>query len=62
MVREKRDSPTQTLGFPARRSVVCGLPIRRPQADQFRFARRNGHFRLQLAGTRNLDFRLARTD
>lgn len=50
MVREKRDSPTQTLGFPARRSVVCGLPIRRPQADQFRFDRRNGHFRLQFGG------------
>lgn len=50
LVREKRDSATQTLGFTARPFVLCGLPIRRPPADQLLFERRNGHFTLQVTG------------
>lgn len=50
LVREKRDSATQTLGFTARPFVLCGLPIRRPPADQLLFERRNGHFTLQITG------------
>ncbi|MBC8167578.1 MAG: replication initiator protein A [Bryobacteraceae bacterium] len=50
LVREKRDSATQTLGFTARPFVLCGLPIRGPPADQLLFERRNGHFTLQITG------------
>lgn len=50
LVREKRDSATQTLGFTARPFVLCGLPIRRPPPDQLLFERRNGHFTLQITG------------
>jgi len=50
LVREKRESGTQTLGFAARPFVLCGLPIRRPPVGQLLFERRNGHFTLQLTG------------
>jgi len=50
LVREKRDSATQILGFTARPFVLCGLPIRRPPAEQLLFERRNGHFTLQITG------------
>jgi hypothetical protein len=50
LVREKRDSAIQTLGFTARPFVLCGLPIRRPPPDQLLFERRNGHFTLQITG------------
>jgi len=50
LVREKRESGTQTLGFTSRPFVLCGLPIRRPPAGQLLFERRNGHFTLQLTG------------
>jgi len=50
LVREKRETATQTLGFTARPFVLCGLPIRRPPADQLLFERRNGHFTLQVTG------------
>ncbi len=50
LVREKRESATQTLGFTARPFVLCGLPIRRPPEGQLLFERRNGHFTLQVTG------------
>ncbi|MCX6606221.1 MAG: replication protein RepA [Acidobacteria bacterium] len=50
LVREKRESATQTVGFTARPFVLCGLPIRRPPAGQLLFERRNGHFTLQVTG------------
>jgi len=50
LVREKRETATQTLGFTSRPFVLCGLPIRRPPADQLLFERRNGHFTLQITG------------
>ena len=50
LVREKRETGTQTLGFTARPFVLCGLPIRRPPAGQLLFERRNGHFTLQVTG------------
>jgi hypothetical protein len=50
LVREKRETATQTLGFTARPFVLCGLPIRRPPAGQLLFERRNGHFTLQVTG------------
>jgi hypothetical protein len=50
LVREKRESAAQTLGFTARPFVLCGLPIRRPPEGQLLFERRNGHFTLQITG------------
>ena len=50
LVREKRESACQTLGFTARPFVLCGLPIRRPPAGQLLFERRNGSFTLQITG------------
>lgn len=50
LVREKRETATQRLGFTARPFVLCGLPIRRPPAGQLLFERRNGHFTLQITG------------
>lgn len=50
LIREKRENATQTLGFTARPFVLCGLPIRRPPANQLLFERSNGHFTLQITG------------
>lgn len=50
LVREKRETASQTLGFTARPFVLCGLPIRRPPEGQLLFERRNGHFTLQVTG------------
>lgn len=50
LVREKRETNTQTLGFTARPFVLCGLPVRRPPDGQLVFERRNGHFTLQVTG------------
>jgi hypothetical protein len=50
LVREKRETAAQTLGFTARPFVLCGLPIRRPPEGQLLFERRNGHFTLQITG------------
>ena len=50
LVREKRETGAQTLGFTARPFVLCGLPIRRPPAGQLLFERRKGHFALQVTG------------
>lgn len=50
LVREKRETASQILGFTARPFVLCGLPIRRPPEGQLLFERRNGHFTLQVTG------------
>jgi len=50
LVRQKRESGTQRLAFSSRPFVLCGLPVRRPPADQLVYQRRNGHFVLQLTG------------
>ena len=50
LVRQKRESGTQRLAFSSRPFVLCGLPVRRPPADQLLYQRRNGHFVLQLTG------------
>ena len=50
LVRQKRESGTQRLAFSSRPFVLCGLPVRRPPADQLVYQRRNGQFILQLTG------------
>ena len=36
--------------FSSRPFILCGLPIRRPPAEQLVFEQRNGHFLLQVTG------------
>jgi len=48
LVREQRDAHTQEVSFNARPFVLCGLPLRRPPADQFVYAKRNGSFLLEI--------------
>src|SRR5215470_11891093 len=50
LVRLRRESHNQNLGFSSRPFVLCGLPVRRPPAGQLLFERRNGHFVLQVTG------------
>src|SRR5436305_10687222 len=50
LVRKNREAGTQRLAFSSRPFVLCGLPVRRPPADQLLYERRNGHFVLQLTG------------
>src|ERR671938_673792 len=50
MVREKRESERQIVGFSARLFVLCGLPVKRPPAGCLLHERRNGHFVLQVTG------------
>jgi replication initiator protein len=50
LVREKRDSETQNLGFTSRPFVLCGLPVKRPAAGCLLHERRNGQFILQVTG------------
>ncbi len=50
LVRSNREEGRQALAFVSRPFVLCGLPVRRPQADQFVFERRNGNFLLQITG------------
>lgn len=50
LVREKRDSATQTFGFSSRPFVLCGLPVKRPAAGCLLHERRNGSFLLQITG------------
>jgi len=50
LVRERRESQSQSLGFTSRPFVLCGLPIRRPPTDQLLFERRNGKFTFQITG------------
>ena len=50
LVREKRESGNQVLGFATRPFVLCGLPIRRPPQSDLVYERRNGFFTLQITG------------
>ena len=50
IVREQRESGKQPLAFHARPFVLCGLPLRRPPADQLLYSRSNGKFFLQVLG------------
>jgi hypothetical protein len=48
LVREQRASGRQDLAFHARPFVLCGLPLRRPQAAELVHRRRNGKFLLHI--------------
>jgi hypothetical protein len=50
LVREKRESGNQILGFATRPFVLCGLPVRRPPQSDLIYERRNGFFTLQITG------------
>jgi hypothetical protein len=50
LVRLKRETATQNLGFASRPFVLCGLPIKRPAKGTLLHERRNGHFLLQVTG------------
>jgi hypothetical protein len=50
MVREKRETETQNLGFSSRPFVLCGLPVKRPETGCLLHERRNGQFVLQVTG------------
>ncbi len=48
LVRLKRESVAQNLGFASRPFVLCGLPIKRPPKGLLMHERRNGQFLLQV--------------
>jgi len=48
LVREKRETANQTLGFASRPFVLCGLPVKRPRPGTLLHERRNGRFLLQV--------------
>lgn len=50
LVRELRDEQRQDLAFHSRPFVLCGLPIRRPEAGTLKYTRRNGRFVLEIVG------------
>jgi Replication initiator protein A len=50
LVRLKRESATQNVGFASRPFVLCGLPIKRPAKGTLMHERRNGRFLLQVTG------------
>ena len=50
LVRVKRESSTQNLGFASRPFVLCGLPVKRPAKGVLMHERRNGQFVLQVIG------------
>ena len=50
MVRQKRESEAQNLGFSSRPFVLCGLPVKRPPNGCLLHERRNGRFVLQVTG------------
>jgi hypothetical protein len=50
LVREKRESETQNLGFSSRPFVLCGLPVKRPKTGRLLHEGRNGQFVLQVTG------------
>src|SRR5580658_7979263 len=50
LVRERRESANQKLGFASRPFVLCGLPVRQPAKGFLIHERRNGHFVLQVTG------------
>jgi len=47
LVREQRDTRTQEVSYNARPFVLCGLPLRRPPADELVYTR-NGSFVLEI--------------
>jgi hypothetical protein len=50
MVRLKRESGNQELGYSSRPFVLCGLPVKRPAKGTLLHERRNGRFLLQVIG------------
>ena len=50
LVRRKRDSGNQDLGYSSRPFVLCGLPVKRPPKGALIHERRNGSFLLQVIG------------
>jgi hypothetical protein len=50
MVRRKRESRNQELGYSSRPFVLCGLPVKRPAKGTLIHERRNGRFVLQVIG------------
>ena len=50
MVRRKRESGNQELGYSSRPFVLCGLPVKRPAKGTLIHERRNGRFVLQVIG------------
>ncbi len=48
LVRWQRENHQQQLAFHTRPFVLCGLPLRRPPADQFAYTRHNGSFVLEI--------------
>ena len=50
MVREKRETAGQNVGFASRPFVLCGLPVKRPAFGTLLHERRNGKFVLQVTG------------
>ena len=50
LVRSNREAGKQPLAFASRPFILCGMPIRKPPADQLLFERRNGNFQLQITG------------
>ena len=53
LVRTKRESASQNLGFASRPFVLCGLPVKRPSKGVLLHERRNGPFLLQVTGHPN---------
>jgi hypothetical protein len=53
IVRLKREEGKQNLGFSSRPFVLCGLPVRKPPANEMLYERRNGNFVLQITGHPN---------
>ena len=41
------------MGFSSRPFVLCGLPVRKPPANELLYERRNGNFLLQITGHPN---------
>jgi hypothetical protein len=50
LIREKRESRSQSICFASRPFVLCGLPVRRLPKGQLLYERRNGRFTLQVTG------------
>ena len=50
MVRQKRESDAQNLGFSSRPFALCGLPVKRPPTGCLLYERRNRRFVLQVTG------------
>jgi Plasmid encoded RepA protein len=50
LVRGRRESAQQSLGFASRPFVLCGLPIKKPKQGELLHERRNGKFLLQVTG------------